>query len=203
MSTTPKKFIGVVHNDSFKLIGTWKPRAVACVAKGQLIGNTLKVSTSLHRAFLILFFFWLTIITGVGLFGLINLSTKVTDWMIAIFGLIVVASFFRLFLHIAYVVARRKFMIQFTDFLDHGGSWNRKYQISRWHLSDYKSDLFSFKVTNLQRASLIIWASTKSYPWYSERHQELVINADLNPLPPTKQKTAPCGAVLFAKSHDT
>ena len=122
MSTTPKKFIGVVHNDSFKLIGTWKPRAVACVAKGQLIGNTLKVSTSLHRAFLILFFFWLTIITGVGIFGLINLSTKVTDWMIAIFGLIVVASFFRLFLHIAYVVARRKFMIQFTDFLDHGGS---------------------------------------------------------------------------------
>ena len=108
MERTQKDFIGKLYENKFSLIDSWFPIGSACVIDGIINGDDstqINLTTSLQKAFQILFLIWIIVITGLVILGSIktsNQSFSIGPYFVLLIGIV----FFRLFIHGIYVLAR-------------------------------------------------------------------------------------------------
>jgi len=110
LNTTDRSFIGKVNNISFSIIGTFFPIGVLCVFNGKFIQKDkleIEITTSLHKAFRLMFKIWLLVLAGVILFFSIS-NFSFTLLAFSLIALIIGATLFRIILYFAYVLARNK-----------------------------------------------------------------------------------------------
>lgn len=110
MERTKKDFIGKIHGNQFSIIDSWFPIGAACVINGEIDEGEftqINLTTSLHKAFRILFTIWVLAITGLIIFGSIG-SPHERFSIAPYFTLVLIVIFFRLFLHGIYVLARNR-----------------------------------------------------------------------------------------------
>ena len=111
MVMTDKDFIGRISHDSFEIIDSSFPipYGASCTLKGKVNPNsTINLVTSLHKGFRVLFLFWLIAMTVLVLVFWAIDSAPIDGLFAMIIVIPIVTTFFRLFLHGMYVLARNK-----------------------------------------------------------------------------------------------
>jgi hypothetical protein len=107
MESTEKDFIGRIQDDKFEIFhATFFPYGAACVLQGTIKTSDIKLTTTLHKGFRILFMLWVAAMTVLFLVTWILDSAKLDTLLIFILWMPIGVLFFRLFLHVAYVLAR-------------------------------------------------------------------------------------------------
>jgi len=122
MEPTDKDFIGRIQDDKFEIFqASFFPYGAACVLQGTISPTSdIKVTTSLHKGFRILFAVWVIAITTLFLVTWFFSSKEFDSLIVFIIGMPIMTLVFRLFLHGAYVLARDKGLKKIKDLLDIG-----------------------------------------------------------------------------------
>jgi len=110
MESTDKDFIGRIQDDKFEVFqASFLPYGAACIIGGTISSTSdIKVTTSLHNGFRILFTVWVVAITTLFVVTWF-IGPRQFDSLIAfIIGMPIMTFLFRLFLHGAYILARDK-----------------------------------------------------------------------------------------------
>jgi hypothetical protein len=109
MVLTDKDFIGRIEKDSFSIIDSSYPLpyGAACILKGTISSESqITLTTTLHKAFRILFFVWIIAMTTLFITFWILDSARIDGLLAIVIGMPIITLFFRLFLHLMYVPAR-------------------------------------------------------------------------------------------------
>ena len=120
MEPTDKDFIGRIQDDKFEIFqASFFPHGAACILQGTILPTSdIKVTTSLHKGFRILFAVWVIAITTLFLVTWFFNSREFDSLIVFIIGMPIMTFVFRLFLHGAYVLARDKGLKKIKDLLD-------------------------------------------------------------------------------------
>ena len=122
MESTDKDFIRRIQEDKFEIFqASFLPYGAACILGGTISSTSnIKVTTSLHNGFRILFVVWVVAITTLFIVTWF-IGSRQFDGLIAfIIGMPIMTFLFRLFLHGVYVLARDKGLKKLKDVLDIG-----------------------------------------------------------------------------------
>ena len=117
---TTKKFIGYLINEKIKLIDS-SPIGVLCVVNGELKNKDrceIHIKTKTHIAFLILFTLWITAISSLLIWDYFKKNEFETEFYNSLILIILGAIFFRLMIHIMYLIAKSKVLRGLTQILD-------------------------------------------------------------------------------------
>jgi len=109
MEWTEKDFIGRLNDEQFELFqASFLPYGAACIINGKISPTSeIQITTSLHGAFRIMFFTWAIAMTILIIVSSYLLREVPFDGIIKdILGLTIATLFFRLFLHLSYIMAR-------------------------------------------------------------------------------------------------
>jgi len=109
MVLTDKDFIGRIHADSFSVIDSSYPipYGATCILHGTISSTSqISLTTTLHKAFRILFLIWLIVMSILFLTFWILDSARIDGLLAFLIGMPIIAILFRLFLHGMYVLAR-------------------------------------------------------------------------------------------------
>jgi hypothetical protein len=119
MESTDKEFIGRIQDDKFEIfLATFFPYGAACVLQGTITPTSdIKLTTTLHKGFRILFTIWVVVMTALFLVTWILNTAKMDTLLVFLIGMPIGALFFRLFLHIVYVLARNNGLQKMKDVL--------------------------------------------------------------------------------------
>lgn len=120
MKLTSKDFIGKVGNDSFKLIPSSFPipYGAVCILRGDVSdGSSIVLTSTLHKAFRIIFLVWFIGMTMTLLIFWMIESGGITDLFSILIGMPIVGLIFRLYLHGMYVLARDHGLKKMKDVL--------------------------------------------------------------------------------------
>jgi len=111
MVLTDKDFIGRIEHDSFSIIDSTYPLpyGAACVLKGTITPDSqIILTTTLHKAFRILFLVWIIVVTTLFLTFWILDSARIDGLFAFVIGMPIIAILLRLFLHAMYALTRNK-----------------------------------------------------------------------------------------------
>jgi hypothetical protein len=120
MESTDKDFIGRIQDDKFEIFhATFFPYGAACVLQGTITPTSdIKLTTTLHKGFRILFSIWVVVMTVLILVTWILDSAKLDTLLVFVIGMPIGVLFFRLFLHVVYVLARDNGLRRMKDVLE-------------------------------------------------------------------------------------
>lgn len=121
MVLTDKDFIGRINSDSFEVIDSafFIPYGASCIIKGTVNhDSTIDLVTTLHKAFRLLFLVWLVAMTVLLIVFWIIDSARIDGLFAIMIGVPIIATFFRLFLHGMYVLARNKGLAKMKGILE-------------------------------------------------------------------------------------
>src|SRR6187549_2800052 len=100
MEFTKKDFIGRINSNTFEVFdNSFIPYGAACILQGTITSTSeIKLTTTLHKVFRIVFVFWIVAMTAMFIISLLSSAplTNTIAWIILI-PIIVIP--FRLFLH--------------------------------------------------------------------------------------------------------
>lgn len=123
MSWTNKELIGHVDSESFSVISSSFPfpYGAACVVNGKVKPmSEITLTTTLHKAFRILFLVWLIFMTVGLIFTWFSESGGLVGAFWILFGMGIVGFILRLYLHGMYLWARRDVMKKLKRILEIG-----------------------------------------------------------------------------------
>ncbi|WP_347157101.1 hypothetical protein [Pontibacter chitinilyticus] len=120
MESTDKDFIGRIQDDKFEIFqATFFSYGAVCVLQGTITPTSdIKLTTTLHKGFRILFAIWVIAMTALFLVTWILDSAKLDTLLVFVIGMPIGVLFFRLFLHVAYVLARNNGLRKVKDVLE-------------------------------------------------------------------------------------
>jgi hypothetical protein len=120
MESTDKDFIGRIQDDKFEIFqAVFFPYGAACILQGTITPTSdIKLTTTLHKGFRILFVAWIIVMTALFLVTWMLNSAKLDALIIFVIGMPIGILFFRLFLHGVYVLARNNGLRKIKDILE-------------------------------------------------------------------------------------
>lgn len=120
MVLTDKDFIGRINQGSFEIIDSSfpLPYGASCILTGTISTTShIALTTTLHKAFHVLFIVWIMAITILFLAFWIQ-SPELSGLLTFIIGMPITALLFRSFLHVMYVQARNKGLTKVKSILE-------------------------------------------------------------------------------------
>jgi len=135
MVLTDKDFIGRIDGDCFSIIDSSYPLpyGAACILNGTITpASIIILTTSLHKAFRILFFVWLIGMTILFMIFWITSSSPIDGLLAFIIGMPIITFLFRLFLHGVYVLARNHGLTKMKGILE-------VVDIAQWNFRSHSS----------------------------------------------------------------
>lgn len=110
MESTDKDFIGRINADKFEIFNnSFIPYGAACVLQGTINSTSdIKLTTTLHKAFRILFVVWTIGMSLLFLISWLLTSSTLNSLLAFLIGMPILILLFRLFLHGMYLLARNK-----------------------------------------------------------------------------------------------
>jgi hypothetical protein len=120
MESTDKDFIGRIQDNTFEIFqATFFAYGAVCVLQGIVTSTSeIKLTTTLHKAFRTLFNVWIVVMTALFLVTWMLNSPDPDALIIFVVGMPIGIIFFRLFLHVAYVVARNEALRKIKEVLE-------------------------------------------------------------------------------------
>ena len=109
MVLTDKDFIGRVEQNSFTIIDSSYPLpyGAICIIKGTIgPASQIVLTTTLHKAFRLLFLIWIILMTTFFVIFCILDSIRIDELIVIVIVMTVMTLLFRMFLHVMYVVTR-------------------------------------------------------------------------------------------------
>ncbi len=102
---TNKDFIGQINGDTFAVIDSAIRIGAACVINGRIDNSNIVLNTNLHKAFQLLFWFWLiALICVITFFSLKNFD--LLKYLETTLTLLIGAVIFRAVIHFVYLQSR-------------------------------------------------------------------------------------------------
>ncbi len=117
MSVTNKHFIGLVSNDSFKVITSLFPVGAVCVIESlPSEQNHVKFKTRINKAFIVLLGLWFMALLAVSIILPLSLDQEFS--YSNIIGLLIGLLIFRIFLHGVYIISRNGALNRFKKVMN-------------------------------------------------------------------------------------
>jgi len=120
MESTDKDFIGRVGESKFEIFdSSFFPYGAACILQGTVTSTSdIKLTTTLHNGFRILFTVWAIGMTALFLITWLTDSPTLDSLIPFLIGMPIMILMFRLFIHGMYVLARNKGLKKIKDVLE-------------------------------------------------------------------------------------
>lgn len=116
MVITDKDFIGRINDNKFMIFSSsFVPYGALCILNGEITENSeIKITTLIHKPFLILFYTWLILVTLAIIFLGLHNNQSIPQLLSHLSFIIIPAFLFRLFLHVSYLLARNNAIKRLT-----------------------------------------------------------------------------------------
>jgi hypothetical protein len=120
MESADKDFIGRIQGDKFEIFyATFFPYGAACIFQGTITpASEIKLTTTLHKGFRILFTVWIIVMAALFLVTWVLNSAKPDTLVAFVIGMPIGILFFRLFLHGVYLLARNNGLQKLKEVLE-------------------------------------------------------------------------------------